>query len=137
MSSSIGKSFLGSGIAFPLRVKGTGGVENSAYEENIEECIRLILGTAPGERLYRPQFGCHVHDYVFAPNNAHTRNLVAYYVKEALLKFEPRIDNIEVKCMPDPGQPNTLRIEIGYDVRATNSHFNLVYPFFLRREDDL
>ncbi|MCA9526985.1 MAG: GPW/gp25 family protein [Myxococcales bacterium] len=131
------KSFLGRGIGFPLRVDGTGGIDMSSYEENIEECIRIILGTAPGERLYRPEFGCHAHDYVFAPNNAHTRNLVAYYTREALLKWEPRIDEIEVSCHADASAPNTLRLEIGYAVRATNSHFNLVYPFFLRREEDL
>ncbi len=131
-----GRSFLGRGIGYPLRVDGSGGVALSSYEENIEECIRIVLGTAPGERIYRPEFGCRVHDYVFAPNNAHTRNLVAFYAREALLKWEPRIDQVEVECEPDPDAPNRLRIEIGYSVRATNSHFNLVYPFFLRKEDE-
>ena len=130
------RSFLGRGIAHPLRVDGAGGVALSAYEDNIEECIRIVLGTAPGERLYRPEFGCRVHDYVFAPNNAHTRNLVGFYAREALLKWEPRIDDVEVECVADPDAESSVLIQVSYAVRATNSHFNLVYPFFLRREEE-
>lgn len=131
------RSFLGKGIAFPFTVDGTGGLSMSAYEENIEECIRIILGTAPGERVYRPIFGCRIHDLLFAPNDAHTRNLVTYFAEEALKKFEPRIREIEVECTADPYQANRLTLEIRYAIRATNSFYNLVYPFFLRREEDL
>lgn len=131
------RSFLGKGIAFPFHVDGTGGLSMSAYEQNIEECIRIILGTAPGERIYRPTFGCRIHDLLFAPNNAHTRNLVSYFAEEALKKFEPRIRDITVDCNADPFQQNRLTLEIGYQIRATNSFYNLVYPFFLRREEDL
>jgi len=133
----VSKSFLGRGIKFPLGVDGAGGVSLSAHEENIEECIRIILGTAPGERVYRPLFGCRVHDLVFAPNNAHTRNLGAYYAREALIKWEPRVRDIEVTCRSDPDSEVTLRLEISYSVRATNNHYNTVYPFYLRREEDL
>lgn len=130
------RSFLGRGVAHPLRVDGGGGIALSAYEDNIEECIRIILGTAPGERLYRPEFGCRVHDYIFAPNNAHTHNLVTFYTREALLKWEPRIDDVKVECRADPDAEHAILIEVSYAVRATNSHFNLVYPFFLRREEE-
>lgn len=129
------RSFLGKGMAFPLKTDATGGVATSAYDQNIEECIRITLGTAPGERLYRPLFGCRIHDLIFAPNTDHTRNLAAFYAREALLKWEPRIDDIEVEARPDPQANNTIVLEIGYKVRATNSHFNLVYPFYLRREE--
>ena len=131
------KSFLGRGIAWPLRVDGTGGLAMSAYEQNIEEGIRLVLGTAPGERLYRPDFGCRIHDEVFSPNNHHTRALIAFYTREALIKWEPRIKDVEIEVRPDPDAANTVLLEIAYKVRATNNHFNLVYPFFLRREEDL
>lgn len=120
-----------------MKIDGAGGLALSSYEENIEECIRIILGTAPGERVYRLDFGCRIHDLLFAPNNANTRNLASFYVREALMKWEPRIRDIEVEAGADPLKPNTLRIEISYAVRATNSHYNLVYPFYLRREDDL
>lgn len=129
-------SFLGQGIAFPLGTDGGGGLALSAHEKNIEECVRIVLGTAPGERLYRPLFGCRIHDYVFAPNNAHTRNLIGFYAREALVKWEPRIDAVEAECRQQPGNESTVLIDIRYTVRATNSHFNLVYPFFLRREED-
>lgn len=130
------RSFLGRGIAFPFQVDGTGGLSMSAYDANIEECIRIILGTAPGERIYRPIFGCRIHDLLFAPNNAHTRNLVTYFAEEALKKFEPRIREIEVACTSDPFEANRLTLEISYSIRATNSFYNLVYPFFLRQEED-
>lgn len=131
------KSFLGRGFKFPLGVDSAGGVSLSAHEENIEESIRIILGTAVGERVYRPEFGCRIHDLIFAPNNTHTRNLVGFYADESLKKWEPRIKEIECECRADPDQENTLLLDIKYVVRATNSHYNLVYPFFLRREDDL
>ncbi len=131
------KSFLGRGIAYPLRTDGAGGLAMSAYEDNIEECIRIILGTAPGERVYRPTFGCRMHDLIFEPNNNHTRNLVEFYAKEALVKWEPRIRSIVCTAEIESEQPNTILLTIDYRVRATNSNFNLVYPFFLRREEDL
>lgn len=131
------KSFLGRGFSFPLATDAAGNVRMSQYEENIEQCIRVVLGTAPGERIYRPLFGCKIHDYIFAPNNAHTRNLVAYFAKEALQKWEPRIRDLEVTAEQDAATPTTIQLRISYSVRATNTTFNLVYPFFLRREEDL
>lgn len=131
------KSFLGRGIAFPLGTDGSGGLAMSAYEENIRQGIHLVIGTALGERLYRPEFGCRIHDLIFEPNNSHTRNMAEFYVEEALLKWEPRIRKIEIAATVDSDEPNTIHLEVSYSVRATNSHFNLVYPFFLRREEDL
>jgi phage baseplate assembly protein W len=131
------KSFLGRGWAFPVGVNPQGGVRLSAYEENIEQSILLILGTAPGERVMRPDFGCRVHEYVFHPNNATTASLVAYYTREALLKWEPRIDEVVVEAYPDPGAENVMLIDIRYKVIRTNDLKNLVYPFYLRREQDL
>jgi phage baseplate assembly protein W len=131
------KSFLGRGFRFPLGVDSAGGVALSSHEDNIEESIRIILGTAIGERVYRPDFGCRIHDLVFSPNNAHTRNLVTFYADECLRKWEPRIKEIHCECKSDPDAENTLQLHIKYVVRATNSHYNMVYPFFLRREDDL
>ncbi|MFZ4734730.1 MAG: GPW/gp25 family protein [Bradymonadia bacterium] len=129
------RSFLGRGLKFPLVTDSSGGVALSSHEENIEESIRIILGTAVGERVYRPDFGCRIHDLLFAPNNAHTRNLVTFYADESLRKWEPRIKEIHCVCKSDPRQDNTLLLEIRYVVRATNSHYNMVYPFYLRREE--
>jgi phage baseplate assembly protein W len=131
----VNRSFLGRGLKFPLVSDSSGGVALSSHEENIEESIRIILGTAVGERVYRPDFGCRIHDLLFAPNNAHTRNLVTFYADESLRKWEPRIKEIHCVCKSDPRQDNTLLLEIRYVVRATNSHYNMVYPFYLRREE--
>ncbi len=131
------KSFLGRGIAFPVRLDARGNVALSEYEQNIEESIHIILGTAIGERVMRPQFGCQIHDLVFYPNNSSTAALVSFYVREALVKWEPRIEEVSVSSYPDPERENVLLVNISYRVRRTNNLRNLVYPFYLRREQDL
>ncbi|RMG06376.1 MAG: baseplate protein [Planctomycetota bacterium] len=105
----------------------------SQYEENIEESILIILGTALGERVMRPDFGCAVHDLIFAPNNSNTHGLIIYYVKEALNKWEPRIQALDVKVKTDPREPSRVETRIQYQVIATNNVYNLVYPFYLQK----
>ena len=85
----------------------------------------------------RPDFGCRIHDLVFYPNNDSTAALVSFYVREALVKWEPRIEEVRVRAYPDPERENTLLVDISYKVRRTNNLRNLVYPFYLRREQDL
>ncbi|MGM0576308.1 MAG: GPW/gp25 family protein [Myxococcota bacterium] len=131
------KDFLGRGIAFPMGVDAYGALETSSHEESVAESIRLVLGTAVGERVMRPEFGCRIHDLVFHPVNANTCALVSLYTREALVKWEPRIEDIQVRAYPDPTQENAILVNIQYRVRRTNNLRNLVYPFFLRREQDL
>jgi Bacteriophage baseplate protein W len=124
--------FLGLGWNFPIGLDDGGQVELAPDgEEGIRQSIWMILGTSPGERLMRPDFGCGIHDMVFGVNNAATANAVAGAVREALAVWEPRIDVLDVYAVPDPSRPNLLVIEINYQVRSTNSRFNLVYPFYL------
>ena len=123
--------FLGQGWRFPLAVDATGRVSMAPGDRDIEESIKTILRTSKGERLMRPEFGSSIHDFVFAPNNATTAGLLAYHVREALLRWEPRIEINEVEVQPDPLEPSQIRIEIGYTVKATNDARNLVYPFYL------
>ena len=130
------RDFLGRGWRFPVAINRTGGIATSAQEENIRECIFIILGTAPGERIKRRDFGCDIHELVFAPNNPTTAGLAIHYCEEALRKWEPRIHNIEVEADQSPDEPNRLDIRISYTVRATNQPGNLVYPFYLRKPDD-
>ena len=124
-------NFLGVGFKFPFSVGPNGGIQFSKYEQNIEESVRIIIGTALGERQMRPTWGCKVHDYVFAPNNTNTQTLVAYSVEESLAKHEYRIRNIEVTSMADPDQAERILIDVRYEIRATNSIHNLVFPFYL------
>lgn len=127
------KSFLGVGWKFPVDLDRRRGIAMSQFEENIEESILVILGTSLGERLMRPDFGCAVHDLVFAPNNSNTHGLVIYYVTEALNKWEPRIQALKVDCNIDPTALNKVDTKIEYQVIATNNTYNLVYPFYLQK----
>ena len=130
------REFLGRGWRFPVAVNLTGGVSSSAHEENIRESIFIILGTAPGERLNRPQFGCRIHDLMFAPNNNVTAALAEHYCEESLFKFEPRIADVEVVAIPNAAESNRLDIRISYFVAETNDERNIVYPFYLRKPDE-
>lgn len=130
------REFLGKGWRFPVAVNLTGGISTSAYEDNVRESIFVILGTAPGERLNRPHWGCRIHDLMFAPNNHVTAALSEHFCEEALLKFEPRVGEVKVEARPSRDEPNRLNIRILYTVRETNAKHNLVYPFYLRQPDD-
>ncbi len=123
------KAFLGRGWAFPLRLGPNADAEMSAYEQDIREAIRIILGTAPGERMMRPDFGASLDKLVFEPISAATTALARHYVEETLIRWEPRIDVIEVQVTTRAA--NQLLIDIRYRVRATNTFYNLVYPFYL------
>jgi phage baseplate assembly protein W len=103
------------------------------YEDSVRQAIRIILGTAKGERVMRPDFGCGIHDLVFAVNDSATRGLAEYEVREALLRWEPRIEVLQVKASASGMQGEQLLISVDYRVRATDNRFNLVYPFYLER----
>lgn len=131
------KSFIGSGFNFPLKVSPNGSVAVSEDEENVEQSIKIILGTAKGERLYRATFGCAIHDLVFHPNNRVTAARVEAAVKDSLARFEPRIRDVEVEAGPDEFEPTRMNVRISYVLRSLNKRENMVYPFYLRREEDL
>lgn len=122
--------FIGAGWAFPLRTDSTGGIALVSREREIEEAIRLILGTSPGERPMRPEFGCRIHDEVFAEANAATAGRIATDVRDALRRWEPRIAVEDVVVTLDPIDPSTLFIDVRYTIRSTNDRRNLVFPFY-------
>jgi phage baseplate assembly protein W len=103
----------------------------SSYEEDIKEAIHIILGTAKGERLMRPDFGCGIHEYVFCSMNTLNLHMIENTIFEALIRWEPRIDVTDVKAKPE-AEDGKLIIEIDYQIRSTNTRFNLVYPFYLK-----
>lgn len=123
--------FIGRGWAFPLRTDSTGGISLVSREREIEEAIRLILGTAPGERPMRPEFGCRINEYVFASADGGTANAIAAEVKHALRRWEPRIDVQDVTVTFDARESTTLYIDIRYAIRRTNDRRNLVFPFYV------
>lgn len=127
------KPFLGVGMAFPVAVEAkTGEFARARYEESVRQSILIILGTAKGERVRRPDFGCGIHDLVFENANNGAAGRIRKDVHDALLLFETRIDVIEVDVRVGE-QRNVLLIDIEYEVRATNNVFNLVYPFYLEQ----
>lgn len=127
------REYLGTGIKYPLQLDRKGELMLSSEDENIQESILIILGTAIGERLMRPVFGCRIHELVFAPNNAGTAGLARFYVEDALIRWEPRIKLERIEVEPDEKDPALLLISVNYQVRATDSQANLVYPFYLTR----
>lgn len=129
----MGGKFLGTGWRFPVGLGSDNEIALSAEEESIAESIRIILATSPGERVMHPEFGCGIHDYLFAPNSARTAGLIRHHAEEALRRWEPRIDLQKVSSGAAPDDPATILLSITYRVRSTDSRFNMVYPFYLER----
>ncbi|MFD0203264.1 hypothetical protein B0I31_110233 [Saccharothrix carnea] len=123
--------FIGRGLAFPVHTDATGSVALVGGEREIVESIRLILATAPGERPMRPEFGCAIHDLVFAPADAATAGRIAYEVRLALERWEPRITLTDVSVGFDEVDQGTLLIDLRYALRGTNDPRNLVFPFYV------
>jgi phage baseplate assembly protein W len=122
---------IGSGLAFPLQVDRRGGIALARDEQDIDQAIQLILGTAPGERPMRPEFGCGVHDFVFDSIDATTVGRMEDAIREALDRWEPRIQVQTVDFDLSGSDNGVLTIDIGFTVRATNTERNLVYPFYV------
>ena len=122
---------IGRGIDFPLRPLADGRLRFVGGDEKIRQSIWLILGTTPGERQMRPEFGCGIHELLFDANTSQLRGIVEETVREALARWEPRIDVLEARTETPPESRNHLLIRIDYRVRATNAVYNLVYPFFI------
>jgi phage baseplate assembly protein W len=125
------KAFLGIGWAFPPQLEVTGTPLLVAYEEDIRQSIMIIMGTEPGERIMRPDFGAGLGRFVFEPVNTTTMALVQTRVHEALVDWEPRIEVVNVKVTTDLNERNLLLIDMSYRIRATNTLHNLVFPFYL------
>jgi phage baseplate assembly protein W len=124
------EEFIGSGWAFPMRINAIGGIALVSKDREIEESIRLVLGTAEGERPMRPEFGCGIHDFVFAPADSSTAGRIAHEVRRALERWEPRITLTDVVITFDAVESNALYIDVQYSIRGSNDPRNLVFPFY-------
>jgi uncharacterized protein len=125
------REFIGAGWAFPVRTDATGSVALSTGEREVIESIQLILSTSPGERPMRPEFGCAIHDLVFAPADAATAGQIAYEVRVSLERWEPRISLSDVVVRFDEADQGRLLIEIKYLLSSVNDPRNLVFPFYV------
>jgi len=128
---AVQNDFIGAGWAFPVTTDATGGIALAVREREIEQAIRLILQTSPGERPMRPEFGCRVTDYVFGPANASTAGMITYEVRRALDRWEPRIEVQDVTVSFDVTDLGKLYIDVKYVIRTTNDVRNLVFPFYV------
>jgi uncharacterized protein len=123
-------SFIGQGINFPMRTGHHGGLDIARGIDSIERSIHMILSTAPGERVMRPDFGCAIWDLLYEPINTATIGLMGEATREALGRWEPRIEVDDVDVEPDDSSIGAVRISVAYTVQATNDHRNLVFPFY-------
>lgn len=135
MKQDLGKAYLGTGLAFPVGVNNRGEIALSSGAQDIEQSIRIILGTRPGERVMRPTFGCKAHDLLFELRNATTASLLKKYVTDALTFWEPRIQILQVRVLIDDGMDGSIQVEIDYEIKATHDLRSIVYPFFLASEE--
>ena len=129
--SQLTPDFVGAGWSFPLGTDATGGVSLVTNDREIEQAIFLILGTAMGERPMRPEFGCRIHDHVFNSATSATAGQIAYDVQQALERWEPRIEVLDVGVSVDAVTAGVLHIDITYTIRNLNDPRNLVYPFYV------
>lgn len=129
-TDAIDRAFLGIGWAYPPTTGAAGDVNTAAYDEDVRQAVWIILGTSRGERVMRPDFGAGLRALLFEPINTTTLALAKHHTEEALVTWEPRIDNITIDVGPDAVRGRLL-IDVRYRVRATNTFYNLVYPFYL------
>ena len=129
------REFLGQGLAFPLQLNPRGEIALVSGEEDIAQSIRIILGTRPGERVMRPEFGCRAHELLFEPRSAATETRMQRYVHDALKRWEPRIEVLAVNVFSDPGHDGALLVEVHYLIRETHDERSIVYPFYLAGEE--
>ena len=126
------KNFLGTGFKFPVVVdENTGRFKTASHEEDIEEAIRIILGTQPGERPMTPYFGCAINAFVFNVADYTTLSMMAKEVENALVMWEPRIKDVEASVEADRIDEGILLIRVSCTIRSTNNPFNLVYPYYI------
>ena len=130
ISNNQPRDYLGRGWVFPLQVNLQGNVQLNSDVPNVEDCIRLILGTRLGERVYRPDFGSRLSELVFAPMNTQTLLLIRLYVEEAIEMWEPRIVVDGIYTEPDPTK-GRVDIMIQYHPKDSYDSQSMVYPFYL------
>lgn len=128
--------FIGAGWAFPLNVDATGGVALVTADREIQESLRIILGTAPGERPMRPEFGCRIHEHVFGPANSTTAGQAAHDVREAIDRWEPRVELLDVSVEFNTNAAGIIYLEVSYLIRGDNNPRSLVFPFYTIPDED-
>lgn len=127
------KDFLGRGWRFPVAIDpASGRIAMSEFERDIRESITIILSTARGERVMRPDFGCGIHDLVFASMNTSTLGLFESNIRESIIQYEPRVEILKLELSTAEADNGKLKVNLFLRIRDTNHEFNMVYPFYLK-----
>ena len=138
MNNQEGKEFLGRGWGFPPSFeKSEQKTEMTSNREDIERSLEILLGTRKGERVMRPDYGCNLDEMVFESYNLSMKTYLANMVETAILYHEPRIEPLEINIDDSFIYEGRLMIDIDYTIRATNSRFNMVYPFYLEEGTEI
>lgn len=128
--------FLGRGLSFPVQLNDRDRFSMVEGDADIRQAIHIIINTIPGERVMRPDFGCEIHALIFDPANAETASMAERYVEQALKRWEPRIDDIDVRANPGATEYGELIIEIQYRIKTEHDPRSLVFPFYLLPETE-
>ena len=110
-----------------LQISSTGGIDTVSEHASIRQAVLLLLSTSPGERIMRPRYGCELKRLIFAPNNDTTAGLAIHYVRQALRRWEPRINVTRVDANRYENDEGHLYIELDYQVRATGQEDSIIY----------
>jgi uncharacterized protein len=131
------RALVGSGLSFPIRMNARGEVALVTGNTDIQQSIRIILATRPGERVMRPSFGCKAHELLFEPINSGTASLLQEFVHEALNMWEPRIQVLRVTISVGGENETVLFAEVEYQIKATHDIRSIVHPFYIEAEPEI
>jgi phage baseplate assembly protein W len=131
------KSFLGTGWSFPPEFSRRGAVHMVSAEEDIRQSLTILLGTAPGERVMQPSFGCGVKIQVFESINESTITVLKDVIWRAILFFEPRVTVDVIQSDSSHALEGRLEFNIQYTIISTNTRHNVVYPYYFREGSDV
>jgi Bacteriophage baseplate protein W len=123
--------FLGTGWVFPIRPNPAGSLGYVSGDDNVEQSLAILLQTALGERVMRPDFGTEAPRLVFAPGSEQFLHLLETTVRNAIINWEPRVDVQSLDAEADPVDPARITVSIAYTIRQTNTRKNLVFPYYL------
>ena len=129
--TAMGQDFLGTGWAFPVLPDPAGGLRYATGEASIQDCLLVLLQTAVGERVMRPDFGTTTPSLVFAPGSPANLRTLESSISDAIYAYEPRVQLDSVVAEPTPGEENQVIVSVTYRIRRTNTKANLVFPFYL------
>lgn len=128
-------TFIGRGFSWPMAVDHTGSIALTDGADDLDSAIRMVLLTAPGERVMRPQFGCRIWELLFEPVTPNLLGLIAEAVRDAIAQWEPRVEVEDVVPAVDGNDHGLVRVQVSYRIRATNDRRNLVFPFYVIPHD--